>query len=210
MKKKFESMFVVHVRYDVNTEHHGDASDVHVYIQNKFLEFLKTSLPQDQSYPTNVFVNTTAEVENSDRQFGLKARISYASTVDSVMSDASESRRSPNVWFLGRLSSAAHMAREWVSYARTISNNDELASRARSFDTQEAGGDSIQLPTLPWNTMRLIFNRARENYYSNNNKMWHKSIKETTVDVLEGLFEDGLPVDRELTQSEIGNYAEPF
>lgn len=208
--KKYESMFVVHVRYDVNTDQYGDASDVHVYIQNKVIEHLKSSLTQDQSYPTNVFVGTTAEVDNSDRQFGLKASITYATTVDSVFSDASPSRRSPNVWFLGRLSSAAHMAREWVSYARTIGNGDELATRARSFDTQEAGRDAIQLPTLPFNTMRLIFNRARENYFTENNAMWHKSIKESTIDVLEGLFEDGLPVDRELTQNEIGNYPGTF
>lgn len=209
--KKYESMFVVHVRYDINSDQYNDASDIHVYIQNKVNEYLRARMALDmESYPTSVFVSTNQEVENADRQMGLKARVTFATTVDSVMSDASENRRSPNVWFLGRLASAAHMAREWVAYGRTIGGNNELAARARSFDTQEAGSDSIQLPTLPYNTMRLIFNRARENFYTDNNKRWHQSIKESTVDVLEGLFEDGLPVDRELTQNELGNYAEPF
>lgn len=215
MKKKYESMFVVHVRYDVNAQEYGDAADVHEILSRELRHYLQHKLHTESTTSTgwhNFFVGTEEEVDNSERSLtGLKARVSWAGICDSALSEASDNRRNPNVWFLGRLTTIGNMTREWASYVRSLMPNDPFASRARQFDTREdtLNDGRVQLPTLPFNTMKLVFHRTRENYNSASNVAFNTEMKRATLDVLESLFEDGLPVDRELTANEL-NEVEPF
>lgn len=210
MKKKYESMFVIHVRYDVNSDVFMDANDVHYYINSRVKNFIDHNLHIDQPQYEQVFLPTATEVEQAERENGLKAYISYTGVLDSIVSEASDSRRTPNVWMAGRLMSMTSSVRDWLSNVRSISSSDRFINRARQFDSNDVPNEHVLLPTLPLNTMRMIVNRCRERFIVADSRAWYDAMKESALDVLEGLFEDGLPVDRELTQNEITNGAEPF
>lgn len=210
MKKKYESMFVVHVRYDINSDVFQDANDVHYYINSRVKQFIDHSLYVDQPTYEQVFVPSSVDVDIADRMNGLKAHVSFTGVVDSIISEASDSRRTPNVWMAGRLMSLSASIRDWMSSVRSIRPNDRFITRARQFDSNDIPGENVLLPTLPLNTMRMIVNKCRERFVNADNSAWCDAMKESTLDVLDGLFEDGLPIDRELTANEIGSGAEPF
>ena len=205
MKTKFETMFVLHVRFDMNTPelHRADS------IAEALRRYISEQLIENPPY----FMKATAEeIETTDgpSTYEFKTRITYAGIRDFVTSLASASRRSPNVWNTGRLMTMSGSVADWTNNLRRIPRDSELGSRAQhlcigvtNFDSWLNEGKDILLPTVPLATSRMIIGKALAKFSIWNSERWSATVQECAVEVLDSMYEDGLPAGHELTDQEV-------
>lgn len=218
MKKKFETMFTVHVRYDINNEDYSYGNDISQRIQQAVQSYIQQGLQTDEGLngiiyfaPKNNFTHdgpAVANAEPSTSGDNTLAKITFSQIVDSVTDFASENRHSPNVWFVGGLRNLRTQIRVYMNN-RTVMKNSPLAVRARQFDASEPSSwshvdnrDYYTLPILPNRTMELAIQRTRNNESRIVTDGIAEQLQEQVLDILDGLFEDGLPVQHDFTPRE--------
>jgi tRNA/tmRNA/rRNA uracil-C5-methylase (TrmA/RlmC/RlmD family) len=205
MTHKFETLIAVHIRYDMPN------ADLH-YAELLSVKMRETIINHIQSQPIDELRTTADELNMEVNLSPYRARVTYAGAQDSITSEASENRRSPNVFIYGRLASMGGMIAEMSSNRfRRIRKTSPLGQRAQHLDTAQhnsiisTNDEWVTLPTLPMSTARMILRRAWNTMRSNEDDRMVDLVQEATVDILDGIFEDGLPISREMTEAERRN-----
>lgn len=212
MKKKYEAIISFHVRFDANTENKEGAGDIVSEITRRLRTVMRRQFEGTESsgYAQVKFVETPVEVEQSEiTQDGYVASVSWASENNWVLDEAGQNRHNPNVFMVGRMMTTSQAISEFGYNSATVSPSEtDLYRRALPFDTQRMTGEPglVTLPTLPASTMRRIIDTARHRYSDDMYTTWFKRLKTETIETIEGLFEDGLPVDTETSEPEMERF----
>lgn len=205
MTHKFETLMAIHIRFDMQNE------DLH-YPEVLSAKMRDAIISYIQSQPIEELRTTADELNMEVNLSPYRARVTYAGVQESITSEASENRRQPNVFIYGRLASLSGMIAEMSSNRfRRIRRTSQLGQRAQHLNTAQPNSiistndEWITLPTLPMSTARMILRKAWNTMRSNEDDRMVDLVQEATVDILDGIFEDGLPVSREMTEAERRN-----
>lgn len=221
MKKKFETMMTFHIRFDINNENLAYGSAIADRIREAVTQYINHGITEDTKSdfiyfrPASTFIVDGRELSEMDESTGIdntKAKITFCSVVDHVTDEASASRHTPNVWRVGGLRNMRQALRAYASN-RVFVKTHPLASRVKPFDATDgnllhADNDYYTLPSLPIKTMELAVQRMRHKESRQVNEAINNQLTEEVLDILEGLFEDGLPANYEMTARE-GRIASP-
>lgn len=204
MTHKFETLMAIHIRYDMANEDFYYADVLANRMRESIVSYIQ-SMPFDE-------LRTTAEELTQPEVNPHKARVTYAGCQESVVSPASENRRSPNVFISGRLASIGAMVTEIASMGyRRLRKDSPLGQRAQHLNTASpntiisSADEYITLPSVPMSTARMILRKAWNVQRAQESDRLRDFIQEATVEILDGIFEDGLPINSELTSAERRN-----
>lgn len=206
MTTKYEALITLHVRYDIA------GSDI--YSANDFLsrvcDVVRSSLYGANADP---MVSAGADrieaiSDGSQTGSGSIGRVTWAGITDTGMSTASASRHNPNVVHTGYIASIDNIVRSINSDYRAIEERDdaELHQRARHLSVDTFPQDTrTVLPTVPATTARVIARRALRHLGSIPVAELRRQCQIAMVEILDGLYEDGLPLNYEME-----NEVDPF
>lgn len=207
MTTKYEAIVTMHIRYDIA------GSDV--YSANDFLSRVCDSMRSSiYGVTANPIVSAGSDVIaaiSSGAQSGSPStgRVTWAQVNDSGMSLASESRHAPNVVLAGYIASVDNIVRSINGDFRSISqsNNPEMFARSRHLCVDALPQEThTVLPTVPASTARVIARRALREMRVVPHEELRRQCQNSMVEILDGLYEDGLPLNHEFTNNEV----EPF
>lgn len=207
MTTKYEAIVTMHIRYDIA------GSDI--YSANDFLsracEVMRQSIYGTRADDTvNASSDLIARIANGEHPGGGSVgRVTWAQVNDSGMALASESRHAPNVVLAGYIASVDNIVRSINGDFRSISqrSNPEMFARARHLCVDALPQEThTVLPTVPASTARVIARRALREMRVAPHEELRRQCQNSMVEILDGLYEDGLPLNHEFTTSE----AEPF
>jgi hypothetical protein len=207
MTTKYEAIVTMHIRYDIA------GSDI--YSANDFLSRVCDVMRQS-IYGITSAITVSAppslieDISNGTQSgSGSVGRVTWAQVNDSGMALASESRHTPNVVLAGYIASVDNVVRSINSDFRSIRQNDnpEMFERARHLSVDAAPEETrTVLPTVPASTARVIARRALREMRTTPMEELRRQCQNSMVEVLDGLYEDGLPLNHEFTTAEV----EPF
>ena len=215
MKKKFETMMTFHVRFDINNENLAYGSAIADRIREAVTQYINHGITEDTKsdfiyfQPASTFTMNGRELAEMDESTGVdntKAKITFCAVVDQVTDEASANRHTPNVWRIGGLRNMRQAIRAYTAN-RVFAKSHPLASRVKPFDATDGNAiygesDYYTLPSLPIKTMELAVQRMRHKESRQVNEVINEQLTEEVLDILEGLFEDGLPANYEMTARE--------
>ena len=187
---KHEAMIMLHVRFDMATTDEWCANNTTERMGHAMLEHLRNN-PMFQADFTQG--NTTY-----DTKLSWSGISQYKTTI------ASDNRRRPNVWLTGRLESMSEAIANWSNSWRAIRSTNKLFETCQHLDTDGRNNGYIMLPMMPHATMRRVVDDARTNMEQSRNESFADAVREAAITVLDGLFEDGLPV------THVNSRPEPF
>ena len=187
---KHEAMILLHVRFDMATNDDWCANNTTERMAHAMLEHLRTN-PMFQSDFTSGNITSDAHLSYS----GISQ---YKTTI------ASDNRRRPNVWLTGRLESMSEAIANWSNSWRAIRKSNKLFESCQHLDTECRDNGYVMLPMMPHATMRRVVDDARTNLEQTRNESFADAVREAAITVLDGLFEDGLPV------THVNSRPEPF
>jgi hypothetical protein len=204
MTTKYEAIVTFHVRYDIAGSDVYSAND----FLNRVCEVMRQSIYGVTANPTiSVGSDEIAAIANGTQSGSSSTgRVTWAQVQDSGMSVASESRHNPNVVLAGYIASVDNIARSINSDYRAIdkTDNPEMFERARhlSVDANPTDNRTV-LPTVPASTARVIARRALRELRTVPMVQLRRECQNSMFTILDGLYEDGLPLNYELTNEEV-------
>ena len=187
---KHEAMIVLHVRFDMLTTDEWCANNATERMAHAMIEHLRNN-PMFQSDFTSG--NTTSDT-----------KLSYSGINQYKTALASDNRRRPNVWLTGRLESMGEAIANWSNSWRAIRSSNKLFESCQHLDTDCRDNGYVMLPMMPHATMRRVVDDARNNLDNTRNEDFANAVREAAITVLDGLFEDGLPI------THVNSRPEPF
>ncbi len=206
MTTKYEAIITLHVRYDI--------AGTDIYSASDFLSRVSDTV-RSSIYGINAensisaSAETIAAISNGTQSgSGSTGRVTWAGIIDSGMSLASASRHNPNVVSTGYIASIDNIVRSINSDFRAIEERDnaELHQRARHLSVETFPSDTrTVLPTVPASTARVIARRALRQLGSIPHAELRRECQAAMVEILDGLYEDGLPLNYEME-----NEVDPF
>lgn len=186
---KHEALIVMHVRFDMQTHDEWSSGNATERMGLFMLESLRNS---------NMFKSDFTENNSAD------VNLSYSGMHAFKTSIASDNRRRPNVWLSGRLESMSEAISAWGASWRTVRKTSPLFGTCQHLDTDGRRDHYVQLPVLPHATMRRVVEDARTNMENNRTEAFGEAVREAAISLLDGMFEDGLPV------THVSSHPEPF
>jgi hypothetical protein len=206
MTTKYEAIITLHVRYDI--------AGTDIYSANDFLSRVSDTV-RSSIYGINAensisaSAETIAAISNGTQSgSGSTGRVTWAGVIDSGIALASASRHNPNVVYTGYIASIDNIVRSINSDFRAIEevDNVELHQRARHLSVDTFPSDTrTVLPTVPASTARVIARRALRQLGSIPHAELRRECQAAMVEILDGLYEDGLPLNYEME-----NEVDPF
>lgn len=187
---KHEAMIMLHVRFDMLTTDEWCANNTTERMAHAMLEHLRNN-PMFQSDFTEG--NTTYDT-----------KVTYSGISQYKTALASDNRRRPNVWLTGRLESMGEAIANWSNSWRAIRSSNKLFESCQHLDTDCRNNGYVMLPMMPHATMRRVVDDARTNLEQARNEDFANAVREAAITVLDGLFEDGLPI------THVNSRPEPF
>lgn len=187
---KHEAMIMLHVRFDMATNDEWCANNVTERMAHAMLEHLRNN-PMFQSDFTSG--NITSDT-----------KVTYSGISQYKTALASDNRRRPNVWLTGRLESMGEAIANWSNSWRAIRSSNKLFDSCQHLDTDCRNNGYVMLPMMPHATMRRVVDDARTNLEQARNEDFANAVREAAITVLDGLFEDGLPI------THVNSRPEPF
>jgi hypothetical protein len=187
---KHEAMIILHVRYDMLTQDEWSANNAAERMAHFMVEQLRTS---NYNNPELTIQNTMSDY-----------KLTYSGINQYKTAIASEHRRRPNVWLTGRLESMTEALSNWANSWRAVRSNNSLYDTCRHLDTDGRDNGHVMLPMLPHATMRRVIDEARTNMDMARNDDFANAVRQSAITMMDGLFEDGLPI------THVNTRVEPF
>ena len=187
---KHEAMIILHVRYDMLTNDEWAANNAAERMAHFMSEELRTSV---YNKPELTIQSTVSDY-----------KLTYSGINQYKTAIASEHRRRPNVWLTGRLESMTEALSNWANSWRAVRSNNSLYDTCRHLDTDGRDNGHVMLPMLPHATMRRVIDEARTNMDSARNDDFANAVRQSAITMMDGLFEDGLPI------THVNTRVEPF
>jgi hypothetical protein len=210
MTTKYEAIVTIHIRYDI--------AGTDVYNASDFLSRVCNTMRNSvYGVTADASVNASADViagiaNGTEPGSHSVGRVTWAQVLDSGMSVASESRHTPNVVLAGYIASVDSIARSINNDYRSIDKDDnpEMFERSRHLSMNRVSEDTSRtlMPSVPSSTANVIARRALREVRSIPMLQLRRECQKSMIEILDGLYEDGLPLNHEFSRSEIN--AEPF
>jgi hypothetical protein len=196
---KYETVISVRVRYNINPNRGDSPNSMAVRIAHSITNHLTNA--EELNTP-----NLGQEVVYDGRNL---TKITMANAEVECWDHASQRGQRSNIHKLGYYTTKSELVNVWNRELRIVPKKDYLGMC--SFDTNEnihPSDDVICLPTLPHG---LLGDELVENIYDvskNINTVRNEYIRKTATNLIEGLFEDGVPMpsDDDNTKSKVRTY----
>ncbi len=185
---KYEAVLTVRVRFNINPNRGDNPAQMAAVIGHHITNFLNSS--EELNTP-----NLGEKVVWDGRHL---TKITMANTELECWDNASQRSQRSNIHKIGYYTTRAELVNAWNRELRVLPKKDY--PNMVSFDTSEnaySTNDSFYLPTLP---AGLLGDELLQNVYEVTDsitKERNKFIRKTATNLIEGLFEDGLPVPTE-------------
>lgn len=188
---KYEAVITVRVRFDMKSSSVGDARYGVRLITNAIENYI-TSEPKLNA--------DDVTQQNHDNPYDQMIDVTYATTNVEAIDNASRSVHGSNIWLEGAYMSVNSLTNLWNRELRTLNNRNGDYSHVLMLNTREADygdRDVITLPSMPESILRdaLVDNMGEMN--SDFVKRRNKFVRDVAIRTLEGLYEDGVDVDKE-------------
>lgn len=200
---KFEAVFTVRVRFNVNSEQLDTATMGARLIRDRISDFLESderlndqNLSQRERDSWSYDSTDTVNVTYDDVRF-------------EAMDHASRDVQQSSIWHDGvTWNTVSHAVSRWNDNWRVIHHSEPELENYRHLDTSYDGAGSrrVVLPTIPAAVLRRIISENRHNVISNVARQHaverEQELRRHIMSYLDGIFEDGLSTHEQVNSED--------